>query len=124
MLLSTFGDPTFDKLIYIDIDIDLDIDIDISCECYPCQAVSDCGGIFYRLAKSSTGRASDFRRLLDMGEGTDVMRAVSLVLPWDDGEENASPFGLPDSAGAIADGVMQATMQASCTVAPHHKYSA
>ena len=120
MLLSTFGDPTFDKLIYIDIDIDLDIDIDISCECYPCQAVSDCGGIFYRLAKSCTARARDFRRLLDMGDGTDVMRAVSLVLPRDDGEENDSPCGLPDSAGAIADGVMQA----SCTVAPHHKYSA
>ena len=55
-----------------------------------------------------------------MGDGTDVMRAVSLVLPRDDGEENDSPCGLPDSAGAIADGVMQA----SCTVAPHHKYSA
>ena len=59
--------------------------------------------------QSNTARTSDFRKILDMETGTSVMRAISLVLPRDDGDDGDSPSHLPDSSAAIVDGVMQAS---------------
>ena len=52
-----------------------------------------------------------------MTEGTTVMRAISMVSPKDDGDDEEYP-SLPDSMELQ---LTDSTMQASCSVAPHHK---
>ena len=78
------------------------------------QAVSDCGGIFWRPVQSNRERTKDFRQILDVTEGTLVMRAMALILPKDDDDDDAgySPPHLPDiTTLAEPDNVIQA----SCT---------
>ena len=66
--------------------------------------------------QSNPARNSDFRRLLELSDGTTVMRALSLVLPKDDGDDGDSPHDDPPDSTALmlTDGVI-GVAEASCT---------
>ena len=65
--------------------------------------------------QSNPARTRDFRRLLELIEGTTVMRAISLVLPKDDGDDE-EPQSLPGSTPLMmANDEEIQEMQASCT---------